>query len=150
MATNLEVGKYKNIGERTCVAPSLNLMFVPSNRNKQAVAKCCAQLVRVEKCRDEAETWGWGEGGVGPAENASSFFAAFCDSQKTLEKMAQPTQQANFFLVFSFLSSRVPRASSRPKPHLNTRRYSMSIAPESLLLMSICKTCPSQPFLFPK
>ena len=29
--------------------------------------------------------------GVGPAENASSFFAAFCDSQKTLEKMAQPS-----------------------------------------------------------
>ena len=124
MATNLEVGKYKNIGERTCVAPSLNLMFVPSSRNKHAVAKCCAQLGRVGKCRDV----GLGVGGVGPAENASSFYAAFCDSQKTLEKMAQPTQQANFFLVFSFLSSRVPRASSRPKPHLTTRRYSMSIA----------------------
>ena len=47
MATNLEVGKYKNIKERTCVAPSLNFMFVPSNRNKHAVAKCCAQLGRV-------------------------------------------------------------------------------------------------------
>ena len=35
---------------------------------------------------------GWGGGkGVGPAENASSFFAAFCDSRKTLEKMAQPS-----------------------------------------------------------
>ena len=35
---------------------------------------------------------GWGRGsGVGPAENASPFFAAFCDSRKTLEKMAQPS-----------------------------------------------------------
>ena len=29
MATNLEVGKYKNIKERTCVAPSLNLCLFP-------------------------------------------------------------------------------------------------------------------------
>ena len=35
---------------------------------------------------------GWGGGsGVGPAENASPFFAAFCDSRKTLEKMVQPS-----------------------------------------------------------
>ena len=46
MATNLEVGEYKNIGEKTYVAPSLNFMFVPSNQNKHAVAKCCAQLGR--------------------------------------------------------------------------------------------------------
>ena len=77
MATNLEVGKYKNIGERTCVAPSLNLMFVPSSRNKQAVAKCCAQLGRVGKCRDVEVGGG---GGVSIAENASvnvSFAAIF-------------------------------------------------------------------------
>ena len=49
MATNLEVGEYKNIGEGTCVAPSLNFMFVPSSRNKHAVAKCCAQLGQVCK-----------------------------------------------------------------------------------------------------
>ena len=114
MATNLEVGKYKNIGERTCVAPSLNFMFVPSSRNKHAVAKCCAQLGRV------VERLGQGAGkGVGPAENASSFFAAFCDSRKTLEKMAQPSHPYpayttdNFFLVFSFLSTRVSRPCSR-------------------------------------
>ena len=47
MATNLDVGKYKNILEGTSVAPSLNFMFVPSSRNKHAVAKCCAQLGRV-------------------------------------------------------------------------------------------------------
>ena len=36
---------------------------------------------------------GWGDGvmGVGSAENASSFSAAFCDSRKTLEKMTQPS-----------------------------------------------------------
>ena len=60
MATNLEVGKYKNIGERTCVAPSLNYMFVTSSRKKHAVAKCCGQLGRVGKCR---EVMGWGMGG---------------------------------------------------------------------------------------
>ena len=92
MATNLEVGKYKNIRERACVAPSLNYMFVTSSRKKHAVAKCCGQLGRVGKCR---EVMGWGVGGgegVGPAENASSFFAVFCDSWKTLEKMAQPSR----------------------------------------------------------
>ena len=47
MATNLDVGKYKNILEGNSVAPSLNFMFVPSSRNKHAVAKCCAQLGRV-------------------------------------------------------------------------------------------------------
>ena len=47
MATNLDVEKYKNILEGTCVAPSLNFMFVPSSQNKHAVAKCCAQLGRV-------------------------------------------------------------------------------------------------------
>ena len=51
-ATNLEVGEYKNIGEGTYVAPSLNFMFVPSSRNKHAVAKCCAQLGRVGKCSE--------------------------------------------------------------------------------------------------
>jgi len=57
MATNLEVEKYKNImiRERTCVAPSLNFMFVPSSRNKHAVAKCCVQLGRVGKSREVAE-----------------------------------------------------------------------------------------------
>ena len=44
---------------------------------------------RVCKCRELGELGGGM--GVGPAENASSFFAAFCDSQKTLEKMAQPS-----------------------------------------------------------
>ena len=57
MATNLDVGKYKNILEGTSVAPSLNFMFVPSSRNKHAVAKCCAQLGRV------VERLGSGKGG---------------------------------------------------------------------------------------
>ena len=87
MATNLEVGEYKNIGEKTCVAPSLNFMFVPSNQNKHAVAKCCVQLGRVGKWREVGD----GGMGVGAAENASSFFAAFCHSRKTLEKMAEPS-----------------------------------------------------------
>ena len=139
MATNLEVGKYKNIEERACVAPSLNFMFVPSSRNKHAVAKCCAQLGRV------VERLGQGAGkGVGPAENASSFFAAFCDSRKTLEKMAQPSHpcvkpglhnRQIFFLVFSFLSTRVSRPCLRPKTRLTARRYSMSIG------CSLCYQC---------
>ena len=87
MATNLEVGKYKNIGERTCVAPSLNFVFVPSSRNKHAVVKCCTQLGQVGKWSEV----GVGGGGMGPAENASSSFAAFCDSRKTIKKMAQPS-----------------------------------------------------------
>ena len=48
MATNLDVEKYKNILEGTCVAPSLNFMFVRSSQNKHAVAKCCAQLGQVD------------------------------------------------------------------------------------------------------
>ena len=40
------------------VAPSLNFMFVPSSRNKHAVAKCCAQLGRV------VERLGSGKGGL--------------------------------------------------------------------------------------
>ena len=120
MATNLDVGKYKNILEGTSVAPSLNFMFVPSSRNKHAVAKCCAQLGRV------VERLGQGAGkGVGPAENASSFFAAFCDSRKTLEKMAQPSHtcvkpglhnRQIFFL--SFPSSRLGclALARAPKP----------------------------------
>ena len=54
MATNLDVGKYKNILEGTSVAPSLNFMFVPSSQNKHAVAKCCAQLGRVF---ERSSTW---------------------------------------------------------------------------------------------
>ena len=69
---------------------------------------------------------GW-EGGsvVGPAENASPFFAAFCDSRKTLEKMAQPSHpclkpglhnRQIFFL--SFPSSRLGclALARAPKP----------------------------------
>ena len=47
MATNLDVEKCKNILEGTFVAPSLNFMFVPSSRNKHAVAKCCGQLQKM-------------------------------------------------------------------------------------------------------
>ena len=139
MATNLDVGKYKNILEGTSVAPSLNFMFVPSSRNKHAVAKCCAQLGRV------VERLGQGAGkGVGPAENASSFFAAFCDSRKTLEKMAQPSHpylkpglhnRQFFFVSSSFLSTRVSRPCLRPKTRLTARRYSMSIG------CSLCYQC---------
>ena len=58
---------------------------------------------------------GWGGGsGVGPAENASPFFAAFCDSRKTLEKMAQPSHPCvkpglhnRQFFFLSFPSSRL-------------------------------------------
>ena len=79
--------------------------------------------------------------GVGLAENVSSFFAAFCDNRKTLEKMAQPSHPYpayttdNFFLVFSFLSTRVSRPCSRPKPRLIARRYSLSID------WSLCYQC---------
>ena len=132
MATNLEVGKYKNIGERTCVAPSLNFMFVPSSRNKHAVAKCCAQLGRV------VERLGSGKWG-GPCRKCFPFFAAFCDSRKTLEKMAQPSHPYPAYttdnFVFSFLSTRVSRPYSRPKPGLIARRYSMSID------WSLCYQC---------
>ena len=88
---------------------------------------------------------GWGGGkGVGPAENASSFFAAFCDSRKTLEKMAQPSHpclkpglhnRQFFFVSSSFLSTRVSRPCSRPKTRLTPRRYSMSID------CSLCYQC---------
>ena len=59
MATNPDVEKYKNILEGTCVASSLNSMFVPSSRNQHTVAKCCAQLGRV------VDRLGRGEGGGG-------------------------------------------------------------------------------------
>ena len=117
-ATNLEVGEYKNIGEGTYVAPSLNFMFVPSSRNKHAVAKCCAQLGRV------VERLGSGKRG-GPCRKCFPFFAAFCDSRKTLEKMAQPSHpcvkpglhnRQIFFL--SFPSSRLGclALARAPKP----------------------------------
>ena len=100
------------------VAPSLNFMFVPSSRNKYAVAKCCAQLGRV------VERLGSGKGG-GPCRQCFPFFAAFCDSRKTLEKMAQPSHpcvkpglhnRQIFFL--SFPSSRLGclALACAPKP----------------------------------
>ena len=58
---------------------------------------------------------GWGGGsGVGPAENASLFFAAFCDSRKTLEKMAQPSHPCL-------------------KPGLHNRQFFLSAVPSSRL-----------------
>ena len=83
---------------------------------------------------------GGGRGrGVGLAENASSFFAAFCDSRKTQEKMAQPSHPYPAYttdnFVFSFLSTRVSRRCSRPKPRLIARRYSMTID------WSLCYQC---------
>ena len=88
---------------------------------------------------------GWGGGsGVGPAENASPSFAAFCDSRKTLEKMAQPSHpclkpglhnRQFFFVSSSFLSTRVSRPCLRPKTRLTARRYSMSIG------CSLCYQC---------
>ena len=127
MATNLEVGKYKNIGERTCIAPSLNFMFVPSSRNKHAAVKCCTQLGQVGKWSEV----GVGGGGMGPAENASSSFAAFCDSRKTIKKMTQPSppclkpslhNRHYFFFFLSFSSSflaclALARATKRPSDH---------------------------------
>ena len=122
---------------RAIVAPSLNFMFVPSSRNKHAVAKCCAQLGRV------VERLGSGKGG-GPCRKCFPFFAAFCDSRKTLEKMAQPSHpclkpglhnRQFFFVSSSFLSTRVSRPCSRPKTRLTARRYSMSID------WSLCYQC---------
>ena len=147
MATNLDVEKYKNILEGTCVAPSLNFMFVPSSQNNTRSPNVAHNLVESSR--------GWGGGsGVGPAENASPFFAAFCDSRKTLEKMAQPSHpclkpglhnRQFFFVSSSFLSTRVSRPCLRPKTRLTARRWL-----QSLLSMSICKKCPSQPFLSPE
>ena len=71
MATNLEVHR-----GRTYAAPSLNFMFVPSSRNKHAVAKCCAQLGEVGKCRVVGCEEGGG-GGEDPAGNASFFLRSF-------------------------------------------------------------------------
>ena len=163
MATNLDVGKYKNILEGTSVAPSLNFMFVPSSQNKHAVAKCCAQLGRCLRAdvsyflcctgkRDVPFPRATKEiGDVSTQATSSSLrevfnlvFAAFCDSRKTLEKMAQPSHpcvkpglhnRQFFFLVFSFLSTRVSRPCSRPKTRLTARRYSMSIG------CSLCYQC---------
>ena len=137
MAKNLDVGKYKNILGGTSVAPSLNFMFVPSSRNKHAVAKCCAQLGRV------VERLGRGERG-GHYRKCFPFFAVFCDSRKTLEKMARPSHpclkpglhnRQIFFVSSSFLSTRVSRPCSRPKTRLTPRRYSMSIG------WSLCYQC---------
>ena len=64
MATNLEVHR----GRTYYAAPSLNFMFVPSSRNKHAVAKCCAQLGQVGKCNGKCRVVGCEEvrgGGVG-------------------------------------------------------------------------------------
>ena len=103
---------------------------------------------------------GWGAGGwVGPAENASSFFAAFCDSRKTLEKMAQPSHpcvkpsihnRQIFFL--SFFLPLVSRVSPLLAPQNPFDRQTIQHVHwlESLLSTSICKKCPSQPFLSPE
>ena len=128
-------------------------MFVPSSRNKHAVAKCCAQLGRVGKCRKVRV----GGGGVSPAENTSSFFAAFCDGRKTQEKMAKPShpclkpslhnRQIFFLSFFLSLVSRVSRllAGQIPSDHQTIQHFHWL---ESSL--SICKTCPSQSFLPPE
>ena len=127
MATNLEVGKYNNSSaSRLNVAPSLNFMFVPSSWNKHAVAKCCGQLGRLGKCREV-------RGGGGGRARGKCFllFAAFCDSRKTLEKVAQPSppclkpslhnrHSVHFFsCLFLPLVSRVSRllASQNPSDH---------------------------------
>ena len=71
MATNLDVEKYKNILEGTCVAPSLNLCLFPVAKINTRSPNVAHNLVESSR--------GWGGGsGVGPAENASPFFAAFC------------------------------------------------------------------------
>ena len=149
MATNLDVGKYKNILEGTSVAPSLNFMFVPSSRNKHAVAKCCAQLGRV------VERLGGGKGG-GPCRKCFPFFAAFCDSRKTLEKMAQPSHPYPAYTTDNFFSCLFLPLDSRVSPLLapqtpSDRQTIQHVHFWSLLLsMSICKKCPSQPFLSPE
>ena len=40
MATNLEVGEYKNIGEKTCVAPSLCLFPVTKINTRSPNVAC--------------------------------------------------------------------------------------------------------------
>ena len=105
IATNLEVGKYKNIEERTCVAPSLNFMFVPSSRNKHAVAKCCAQLGRVGKSSEV----GVGGGGEALRKMLPPFLRLFVIAGKPKKRwpnqaiLIRPTQQT----ILSFLSSRL-------------------------------------------
>ena len=140
MATNLEVGKYKNIGERTCVAPPLNFIFVPSSRNKHAVAKCCAQLGRVGKC-SEVRVAG---GGWALRKMLSPFLRLFVIAGEPEERWPNQAILAlnpayttdNFFsCLFLPLDSRRSRPCSRPKPRLIARRYSMSID------WSLCYQC---------
>ena len=103
---------------------------------------------------------GWGGGsGVGPAENASPFFAAFRDSRKTLEKMAQPSHPClkpglhnrQFFFCLQFLpldSGVSPLLAPQNPSDRQTIQHVYWL--QSLLSMSICKKCPSQPFLSPE
>ena len=96
--------------------------------------------------------------GVGPAENASSFFAAFCDSQKTLEKMAQPSHPClnPAYTPAKFLSCLFLPLDSRVSPLLaaQTPSDSQTIQHvywlEPLLSMSVCKKGPLRPFLSPE
>ena len=137
MATNLDVGKYKNILEGTSVAPSLNFMFVPSSQNKHAVAKCCAQLGRCLRAdvsyflcctgkRDVPFPRATKEiGDVCTQATSSSLrevfnlvFAAFCDSRKTLEKMAQPSHPYPAYTTDNFFSCLFLPLDSRVSPLL--------------------------------
>ena len=61
---------------------------------------------------------GWGDGGigVGAAENASSFFAAFCHSRKTLEKMAQLSHPYPAYTTDNFFSCLFLPLDSRVSP----------------------------------
>ena len=56
--------------------------------------------------------------GVGLAENVSSFFAAFCDSRKTLEKMAQPSHPYPAYTTDNFFSCLFLPLDSRVSPLL--------------------------------
>ena len=70
------------------------------------------------------------------AENASPFFAAFSNSWKTLEKMAQPSHPClkpslhnrQFFFVFSFLSTRVSRCLRADVSYFVVARATKEIA----------------------
>ena len=128
MATNLEVGKYKNIGERTCVAPPLNFIFVPSSRNKHAVAKCCAQLGRVGKC-SEVRVAG---GGWALRKMLSPFLRLFVIAGEPEERWPNqailalnPAYTTDNFFFLSFPSSRLAPVSPLLAPQTPSDRQTI-------------------------
>ena len=73
-------------------------------------------MLRATSSSREMQRGGGRGRGVGLAKNASSFFAAFCYSRKTLEKMAQPSHPYPAYTTDNFFSCLFLPLDSRVSP----------------------------------